>query len=98
MTQVQELARFVERTSYEGLSQEAIRELKARILDALGCAIGALEGQPVRRIREQMEEFGGNPLAGQNTSSRCWRIPQASPTGPRASNTSPAAISLDRHS
>jgi hypothetical protein len=30
MTQVQELARFVERTSYEGLSQEAIRELKVR--------------------------------------------------------------------
>jgi 2-methylcitrate dehydratase len=62
MTQVQELARFVERTSYEDLSQEAVRELKVRILDALGCAIGALEGQPVRRIREQIEEFGGNPL------------------------------------
>ena len=63
MTQVQELARFVERTSYEDLSQEAVRELKVRILDALGCAIGALEGQPVRRIREQIKEFGGNPLA-----------------------------------
>jgi 2-methylcitrate dehydratase len=63
MTQVQELARFVQRISYEGLSQEAIRELKVRILDALGCAIGALEGQPVRRIREQTAEFGGNPLA-----------------------------------
>jgi 2-methylcitrate dehydratase len=63
MTQVQELARFVERTSYEDLSQEAVRELKVRILDALGCAIGALEGQPVRRIREQTAEFGGNPLA-----------------------------------
>jgi 2-methylcitrate dehydratase len=37
MKQVQELARFVESTSYEDLSQEAVRELKVRILDALGC-------------------------------------------------------------
>jgi 2-methylcitrate dehydratase PrpD len=38
MTQVQELARFVERTSYEDLSQEAVRELKVRILKALESA------------------------------------------------------------
>ncbi|WP_273845910.1 MmgE/PrpD family protein [Rubrobacter calidifluminis] len=63
MTQVEELARFVEGASYEDLSQEAVRELKVRILDALGCAIGALDGEPVRKIRAEIEEFGGNPLA-----------------------------------
>jgi phosphosulfolactate synthase (CoM biosynthesis protein A) len=29
----------------------------------LGCAIGALEGGPVRMIREQTAEFGSKPLA-----------------------------------
>jgi 2-methylcitrate dehydratase len=28
-------------------------------LDALGCAVGALEGGPVRLIRQQIEDFGG---------------------------------------
>ncbi len=63
MTQVGQLAEFVVRASYEGLSEEARNQLKIRILDALGCAIGALAGEPVRMIREQIEEFGGNPLA-----------------------------------
>lgn len=29
------------------------------MLDALGCAIGALAAEPVRLIREQVEDFGG---------------------------------------
>ena len=44
------------------LADVRLTDFKVRILDALGCAIGALEGEPVRRIREQIEEFGGNPL------------------------------------
>jgi 2-methylcitrate dehydratase len=62
MTQVERLAEFVTRASYEHLSEEARRELKVRVLDSLGCAIGALEGEPVRMIREQTAEFGGDPL------------------------------------
>lgn len=62
MTEVQKLAQFVSTRTYEHLSEEAIRELKIRLLDSLGCAIGALEGPPIRRIREQNEDFGGNPL------------------------------------
>jgi 2-methylcitrate dehydratase len=62
MTQVERLAEFVTRASYEHLSEEARRELKVRVLDSLGCAIGALEGKPVRMIREQTAEFGGDPL------------------------------------
>jgi 2-methylcitrate dehydratase len=51
MTQVEQLAAFVERMSYENLSEEARQQLKIRILDAMGCAIGALEGEPIRLLK-----------------------------------------------
>lgn len=63
MTQVEQLAAFVERVSYDDLSEEARYQLKIRILDALGCAIGALEGPPIKMLRAQLEDFGGKPLA-----------------------------------
>src|SRR5438876_9564727 len=62
MTQVEQLAAFVVRARYEDLSEEARQELKIRVLDALGCAIGALDGPPLNMIREQIEDFGGKPL------------------------------------
>ena len=62
MTLVEQLAHFVARMTYEDLSEEARQQLKIRILDALGCALGALEGPPVQMIRAQIEDFGGNPL------------------------------------
>ena len=61
MTEVEQLAAFVQRASYEDLSPEARSQLKIRILDALGCALGALDGPPVRLIRQQVEDFGGAP-------------------------------------
>jgi 2-methylcitrate dehydratase len=33
-----------------------------RVLDSLGCALGALDAGPVRMVREQVEELGGAPL------------------------------------
>jgi 2-methylcitrate dehydratase len=62
MTQVEQLAAFVVRTKYEDLSEEACQQLKIHIIDALGCAIGALEGPPIKMLRAQLEDFGGNPL------------------------------------
>lgn len=59
MTQVEQLAAFVVRASYDNLSEAVRQQLKIRILDALGCAIGAMEGEPIRLIRTQNEEFGG---------------------------------------
>jgi 2-methylcitrate dehydratase len=59
MTYAEELAAFVKRASYEALSQDARQQLKIRILDALGCAIGALEGEPIRLIKAQVDDFGG---------------------------------------
>src|SRR5256714_13364611 len=62
MSQVEQLAACVVRARYEDLSEEARQELKIRVLDAFGCAIGALDGPPVKMIREQIEDFGGTPL------------------------------------
>jgi 2-methylcitrate dehydratase len=59
MTQTEELAAFVERMSYENLSEEACQQLKIRILDAMGCAIGALEGEPIQLLKAQIKEFDG---------------------------------------
>lgn len=62
MTRVEQLASFVADSAYADLSSLAVEALKIRILDALGCAIGALDGEPVRLIRGQIEDFGGNGL------------------------------------
>ncbi len=63
MTQAEQLAAFVVRATYEDLSEEARQELKLRVLDALGCAIGALKGPTIKMLEAQLEDFGGNPLA-----------------------------------
>ncbi|HUZ61527.1 MAG TPA: MmgE/PrpD family protein [Hanamia sp.] len=62
MTEVQKLAEFVHSRDYKDLSDKAVLQLKIRLLDALGCAIGALEGKPVKMLKEQLDDFGGNPL------------------------------------
>ncbi|MBI3976539.1 MAG: MmgE/PrpD family protein [Armatimonadetes bacterium] len=66
MTHAEALAAFVVRASYDDLSATAREQLKIRVLDALGCAIGALEGEPVRLLRGHLEDFGG--------AARCTRI------------------------
>lgn len=56
------LAAFVEGARWEDVSPAAREALKIRVLDSLGCAFGALGGEPVRMIRKDIEEFGGNPI------------------------------------
>lgn len=58
MTIAGELASFVCRSSYEDLSQEAVLQLKIRVLDALGCAIGAIGAPPTELVKMQIEDFG----------------------------------------
>jgi 2-methylcitrate dehydratase len=50
------------RTKFTDISDTAKQELKIRVLDALGCAIGALEGEPIRLLRAQLQDFGGREL------------------------------------
>lgn len=57
MTYAENLAAFVCRSAWEDLSETAREQLKIRVLDSLGCALGALEGEPVRILRRQIEEF-----------------------------------------
>ena len=56
---VDDLARFVRDASYDELSEEAAQQLKVRVLDSLGCAIGALDGEPVHALRGHLADFGG---------------------------------------
>jgi 2-methylcitrate dehydratase len=63
MTMVQKLARFAAGARWEDVSPASQEALKKRVLDALGCAYGALEAQPVLAIRAHTEDFGGKPLA-----------------------------------
>jgi 2-methylcitrate dehydratase len=62
MTIAERLAQFAARASYDDLSKAAREQLKIRVLDALACAIGALEGAPVQLVRAQVEEFDGAGL------------------------------------
>ena len=62
MTQAEEMAAFVERVSYSDLSGEASRQIKIRVLDALGCSLRALGAEPIRILRSQLEDFNGAGL------------------------------------
>ncbi|MGH7415318.1 MAG: MmgE/PrpD family protein [Candidatus Rokuibacteriota bacterium] len=57
MTRAEQLAAFVARASYDALSQEAREALRVRVLDSLGCAIGAVEGEPPRLVRAHVRDF-----------------------------------------
>jgi 2-methylcitrate dehydratase len=63
MTHVQALATFVDRARFRDLSEAAVEQLKIRVLDTLGVAIGALDAYPVRAIRKLTMELGGQPLS-----------------------------------
>ena len=62
VTQAEQMASFIVKTSYEDMSEAAREDLRIRILDSLGCAIGALDKEPIRMIRAQVEDFGGPEL------------------------------------
>src|SRR5438067_5091627 len=67
-----DLGEFAAAASFDQLSQRTVEALKLRVLDSLGCAIGALAGTPIRRIREQLEEFGegrGASLIGSGSAA-----------------------------
>ena len=57
MTAVEQLAHFAVSAPYDEISKTAREQLKIRILDALGCGIGALDGTPTQIIRQNIDEF-----------------------------------------
>lgn len=72
---VHELADFIKSASFSDLSESAKKQLKIRLLDSLGTAIGAIEGPPVQAIRKMLNDFGGSQQStliggGKTTSDR----------------------------
>lgn len=69
---VHNLARFIDQATFNDLSDEAVNQLKIRLLDSLGTAIGAIEGKPVQAIRKMVKDLGGTPqttlIGGAKTS------------------------------
>lgn len=60
---VHDLAKFVTNATYNDLSAKAVKQLKIRLLDSLGTAIGAIEGPPVQSIRKMIHDYlGGSQL------------------------------------
>ncbi len=59
LTQAERLAEFAVKASYEDLSEEARRQIKLLVLDSIGCALGSLGAEPIRFVREQVDDFGG---------------------------------------
>jgi 2-methylcitrate dehydratase len=57
MTFVEQMATFIHNCKYTDMSEQACAQTKIRILDALGTAIGAVEGEPVRMLRTHIEDF-----------------------------------------
>ncbi|MBI4474953.1 MAG: MmgE/PrpD family protein [Acidobacteria bacterium] len=60
MTKAGQLADFVVNVSFTDISGFAVRELKSRVLDSLGCALGALGSEPILFVRQQIDDFGGH--------------------------------------
>ncbi|MGK7370001.1 MAG: MmgE/PrpD family protein, partial [Candidatus Halalkalibacterium sp. M3_1C_030] len=60
---VHDLSEFIKNASFNDLSDEALEQLKIRLLDSLGTAIGAIEGAPVKNIRSLIDDFGGTEMS-----------------------------------
>jgi 2-methylcitrate dehydratase len=57
------LADFVVAAEPAHLPDDALMLLRRNVLDSVGCAIAALDGQTVRVVRDQVESVGGLPRA-----------------------------------
>lgn len=62
-TEVRRLGRFVASANVANMTAGACDELRKRILDSVGVAVGALDSKPIGYIRAQLDDFGGKPLA-----------------------------------
>ncbi len=60
---VEGLAEFVIGSSAADLPEDAAILLRRNVLDSLGCAIAALDGDTVRSVRDQVEFVGGQQRA-----------------------------------
>ncbi|AFM27414.1 MmgE/PrpD family protein [Desulfomonile tiedjei] len=57
MLMAHELASFVVNTSYKDMSDQVVNALKIRVMDSIGCAIGAIGSPPIKMILSQIDDF-----------------------------------------
>jgi 2-methylcitrate dehydratase len=60
---VEDLAEFVLRSDSANMRDSASILMRRNILDSLGCAIAALDGETVSVLRDHVESVGGSPRA-----------------------------------
>jgi 2-methylcitrate dehydratase len=58
-TQVQALARYAARATFDDLSAESRRQIPVHVLDSIACCVAALGAGPVNACRDQVRDFGG---------------------------------------
>src|SRR5207245_9704235 len=63
----EQLADYVDSINYQDVPEKVVHETKKRIVDSLGCAIGAFNADPVkisRRVAEAARDIRGSTLFG----------------------------------
>jgi 2-methylcitrate dehydratase len=63
LTEACEVAAFVERACLGDISATALGQLKIRVLDTIGVAVGAIGAGPLPAIRSLTDRLGGAPLS-----------------------------------
>ena len=60
---VDEIGRFTAEATFSDISDGALAALKRNVLDSLGCAIAALDGEIIQTLRDQIDAVGARPVA-----------------------------------
>jgi 2-methylcitrate dehydratase len=59
-SQVEQIVTFATGARFEALGLDVRQQLKIRVLDALGCGLGALDAEPIKMIRGYIRERGNS--------------------------------------
>jgi len=59
-SEVEQMAAFATGARFEALGLNTRQQLKIRILDALGCGVGALDAEPIKMMRGYINELGSS--------------------------------------
>ncbi|HEV7390179.1 MAG TPA: MmgE/PrpD family protein, partial [Burkholderiales bacterium] len=51
-TTIERIAAYAQALTFESLPREAVHETRRRIIDALGCGLGAYDDEPCRMARK----------------------------------------------
>ena len=77
LTDVEQLAAWTLRASYDKLSPESVRQLPVHVLDCVGCSLAALGAPPVAAMRSLIADMAGSgdsPLIGGGSSNLMYSV------------------------